>query len=268
MVNQKVLYDVMRHQEWVPPHSDEWYSQLGGKYNYPWKSEFEEPTAEMVLSQKIDSYVNENFRILDVGCGHGEFTYQWSSKVKEVVGIDVIEEFIYTANINKPSDSLRFITVNANEKVPFPDDYFDLVYSKKGPWISVYSEANRITKRGVLVIGLYHGGTDGGLRDLFPGLYHPMPVNPYDLEYISRKFEFDKSELTDFNIEVIEEVEYLSTPEDVLIKKCFGQNEALKAVAWKECLKDIEEIFYKNATSKGLKVINYYHLITARTKLG
>jgi hypothetical protein len=73
MKNHKILYDLMKHPEWVPPHSDEWYAQLGGKYNYSWRSQFEEPTASMVLAQKINSYVDDNSRILDVGCGHGEF---------------------------------------------------------------------------------------------------------------------------------------------------------------------------------------------------
>ncbi|MBO0992770.1 hypothetical protein [Bacillus sp. SD088] len=37
MGSQKVLYDVMKHQEWIPPHSEQWYKQLGteiGEYNY------------------------------------------------------------------------------------------------------------------------------------------------------------------------------------------------------------------------------------------
>jgi SAM-dependent methyltransferase len=178
MQNQKRLFDPMLHPEWVPPHSEKWYAQLGaeGEYKYPWKSQFDEPTAVMVFAQRLSSYIEEDSRVLDVGCGHGEFTYQWASEVKEVVGIDVIEGFILTANRNKPSDTIRFLSVNTDEKLPFSDDYFDVVYTKKGPWL--YQEANGITKRGGIVMGLYHGGTDGGLRELFPDLYHPMPINP------------------------------------------------------------------------------------------
>ncbi|MDQ0899945.1 hypothetical protein [Paenibacillus sp. V4I7] len=65
-------------------------------------------------------------------------------------------------------------------------------------------------------------------------------------------------------VEQLEEIEYLSTPEDVLIKKCFGQSQKLREVVWQECLQDVEGIFNKYATSKGLKIINYYHLLTAR----
>ncbi|GIN72803.1 hypothetical protein J14TS2_32780 [Bacillus sp. J14TS2] len=265
MGSQKVLYDVMKHPEWIPPHSEQWYKQLGteiGEYNYPWKSQFAEPTAAMILAERISKYVGKNTRILDIGCGHGEFTYQWAAKAKEVVGIDVINGFIETANKNKPTNSIRFLNVHADEKLPFPDRYFDLVYTKKGPWL--YEEASRITKPGGIIIGLFHGGTDGGLRRQFPGLYHPLPVNPFDLELIKNNYKMN--ELTDLDIEVIEEVEYLSTPEDILIKKCFGQSQTLKNVAWQKCLKDVEEIFDKNATSKGLKVINYHHLIIIRNK--
>ena len=264
MRDQKLLYDPMDHSEWISPHSEKWYKQLGGKYNYPWKSTFEEPTADILLAQRINSNINENSRILDIGCGHADFTLQWASKVKEVIGIDLVEEFIHTANLKKYSDTMRFITVKQNEKVPFRDNYFDLIYSKKGPWISQYQEANRILKPGGIVIGLYHGGTDGGLRKLFPGLYHPLTVDAYDLKFIAEKYEFHKSELSDFKIEVIEEIEYLSTPEDVLIKKCFGQNQRVKEVTWRNCLKNVEDIFYKYATSKGLKVINYHYLVMAQ----
>jgi hypothetical protein len=63
---------------------------------------------------------------------------------------------------------------------------------------------------------------------------------------------------------VIEEIEFLSSPEDVLIKNAFGQNQTVKEVVWRECLKDVEDIFHKNASPRGLKVTNYHHMVTAR----
>lgn len=45
-------------------------------------------------------------------------------------------------------------------------------------------------------------------------------------------------------MQFIEEVEYLSSPEDVLIHKCFGQSEKLKEIVWRECLRDVEEMFH------------------------
>lgn len=67
-----------------------------------------------------------------------------------------------------------------------------------------------------------------------------------------------------FTIQVIEEIEYLEAPEDVLIKKCYGQKESVKDYVWKVCLKGVETIFRRYCTDKGLKVINYHHIVIAR----
>jgi hypothetical protein len=91
---------------------------------------------------------------------------------------------------------------------------------------------------------------------LFPGLYSPFPDNYHN--DIKGKFEhqLSESDLEKVELQIFEEVEYLSRPEDVLIKKCFGQKESLKKVVWQECLKDVEEIFLQHATPRGLRVIN------------
>lgn len=59
----------------------------------------------------------------------------------------------------------------------------------------------------------------------------------------------------------IEEIEYLAGPANILIKKCFGQNQKLKEIVWDKCLNDVQKIFKENATANGLKVINYHFLI-------
>lgn len=110
-----------------------------------------------------------------------------------------------------------------------------------------------------MALGLYHCGSDGGLRSLFAGLYSPLSDNY--LNEIKEKFEYQLSEsgLGEVELHLFEEIEYLSSPEDVL--KCFGQSEKLKEIVWRECLSNVEEIFHRNATPKGLRVVNY-HAIT------
>lgn len=260
------LHHLRLHPEWKKPQSKEFYLQLvkdAGEYEYPWKSQFEGQTAEMIFTEKLSEYIFDDSRVLDVGCGHGKFTSRWSTKAKEIIGIDITEGFINTAIRNNCRTNLKFLVVDASRQLPFPDNYFDLIYTKKGPWL--HREGNRIAKPGAVVMGLYPGMTDGGLRDLFPNLYDPLPYNPFDIDYVMNLWKFKESVgLTDFNVQVIEEIEYLSSPEDVLIKRCFGQNEIIKELVWRECLKDVEKIFCNNAAAKGLKVINYYHLVTSR----
>src|SRR5690606_931072 len=165
--------------DWIQPQTAPWYANLAleaGGYNYPWRSKFVDPTAEMILTARILSYLNRDSRILDVGCGHGEFTYQFADRCRAIVGIDIVEGFVTTANARKHEDSVQFFVVDAEQGLPFEDRYFDVVYTKKGPWLyhEGTTEGHRITKLGGIVLGLYHGGTDGGLRRLFPGLYSPF----------------------------------------------------------------------------------------------
>lgn len=265
---QKLLFDPMKHADWIPPQTTEWHANLAlesGGYKYPWKSVFDEPRADAIFADKIEACLTENSRVLDVGCGHGEFTQRVTRRAKQVVGIDVVEGYIAAAK--EASDkSVTFLVVDADKPLPFPENSFDIIYSKKGPWLfhKGNEEGHRVIMPGGVALGLYHCGTDGGLRSLFPGLYSPLPDNY--LEEIKTKFECQLSEsnLEKVELQIFEEVEYLSRPEDVLIKKCFGQKETLKKIVWRECLKDVEEIFFRHATSNGLKVVNYYALMIGK----
>lgn len=268
---QKMLFDPMGHSEWIPPQSAEWHRKLAleaGEYKYPWESTFDEPRVEVVFAEKIADYLGESARVLDVGCGHGEFTKSIARNAKEVVGIDVVEGYIDSARAGA-SESVQFLVVDADKPLPFANDSFDIVYTKKGPWLfqNGVKEGHRIIKPGGVALAMYHCGTDGGLRSLFPGLYHPLPDNYLDEVQVKFERQLAESGLEEVELRIFEEVEYLSSPEDVLIKKCFGQNERLKKIVWRKCLNDVEEIFHRNATSRGLRVVNYHAMIIGRAKL-
>lgn len=265
---RKPLFDPMQHPDWIPPQTAEWHANLalaGGGYKYPWKSVFAEPQAETIFAERITAFLNEDARVLDVGCGHGEFTKTFGDKAQEVIGIDVVEGYIATANENA-SGSTRFLVVDADGTLPFDNDTFDIIYTKKGPWLfhRGVDEGHRILKPGGIALGLYHCGTDGGLRRLFPGLYSPLP--DHYLTDIHSKYErqLAESNLMKLDLQIFEEVEYLSSPEDVLIKKCFGQKESLKQIVWRECLNEVEEIFARHAAPKGLRVVNYHALMIGK----
>jgi SAM-dependent methyltransferase len=182
-----------------------------------------------------------------------------------VIGIDVVDGYIATAR-KDAEDNITFLVVDADGTLPFPDGYFDVVFTKKGPWLfhKGMKEGHRILRSGGIALGLYHCRSDGHFRSLFPGLYQPLPDNHMDEIRAIYEQQLSESGLEKVELQIIEEVEYLSTPEDVLIRKCFGQKESLKRIVWQRCLKDVEEIFYRHATSRGLKVINYHALMIGK----
>lgn len=83
---------------WLSPHSLDWYSQLGaqsGVYNYERQSKIDEPNGETLFDGKVLGAVKDK-KVLDVGCGHGEFTIRCSYEASEITGFDVTYQFLKT----------------------------------------------------------------------------------------------------------------------------------------------------------------------------
>jgi len=74
----------------------------------------------------IKKYLNlENKKILDVGCGVGVYAKKFAQTSKEVYGTDIDEASIKEAKKNYPD--IKFFAAPA-EKLPFPDNLFDIVF--------------------------------------------------------------------------------------------------------------------------------------------
>jgi cyclopropane fatty-acyl-phospholipid synthase-like methyltransferase len=90
MNHEKRLFNPMQHPEWIPPHSQEWYDELSseeGQYKYPWKSQFDKPTAETQFAQMISSHLTADSRLLDIGCGHGHRALFLKCSWKETISL-------------------------------------------------------------------------------------------------------------------------------------------------------------------------------------
>ena len=73
--------------------------------------------------------------VLDVGCGPGEFTLQMARKARSVVGIDVSHVALGLAKRNLAKAGARNVLFRYGDirRLPFPNETFDLVYSRRGP---------------------------------------------------------------------------------------------------------------------------------------
>ncbi len=121
----------------------------------------------------IDSLVDENTKILDVGCGHVDFMKPVYGKTQHTYGLD---PNLRTLERNEIINHKKHGSV---EKIPFPDDFFDLVVSAwvlehlKFPLVA-FQEIYRTLKPGGKVIFLTPNTWNYNvwLIRLIPELFH------------------------------------------------------------------------------------------------
>jgi ubiquinone/menaquinone biosynthesis C-methylase UbiE len=105
---QKLLLNVESH-----------YSSISEKFSrtreVPW----------MEMKFLFDCYINENDRVLDLGCGNGRF-YELIRKKVNYFGLDNSNKLISIAKKKYPEAVFRKGDVL---KIPFPDNSFDKIFS-------------------------------------------------------------------------------------------------------------------------------------------
>lgn len=246
---------------WLPPHSLEWYKQLSdlqGKYSYPWNSTLSEPHGESIFDKEVMEMI-ANQKVLDVGCGHGQFTNQCGSIAKEIVGFDVTDKFVQ-AGLQDKKVNVSFITGNTKKGLPFETDEFDCAYIRKGP-TSSYPHLKKVIKDGGKIIGLHPGDESGKeLPILFPNLFEDSIGTPI-LNGLQQRL--GASNFAYSKIEVINSTEFLKAPIDVVKLRCFGQHPSIYETLEENDLREISKVFEQNATEKGLPITFSRYIVRA-----
>jgi ubiquinone/menaquinone biosynthesis C-methylase UbiE len=91
--------------------------------------------------------------VLDIGCGRGEFTLSVAAVAKKVGGVDFSRTAISRAIVNTSLQGVTNVELRlANaHSIPYPDESFDLVYTRRGPAtynLKTAREALRVLKTG------------------------------------------------------------------------------------------------------------------------
>tara|TARA_Y100000593_G_C4311446_1_gene338546 strand:- start:32 stop:715 length:684 start_codon:yes stop_codon:yes gene_type:complete len=127
-------------------------------------------------------------KLLDVGCGNGDFTYELERLGFDVCGIDFSEEH----NLGN-----KFIKVDIQkDKYPFPDNHFDLVFSKSviehltDPGF-LFDEVHRILKPGGTFVCLTPSWKHSYKEQFYIDHTHVTPFTRHSLETLCELSGFE-----------------------------------------------------------------------------
>lgn len=77
----------------------------------------------------IGDYVQDGDKVLDFGCGNGRLLELIGDKKVEYVGVDVSAGLIRIAREKYATPGREFRKISGSDKLPFPDGYFNAIYS-------------------------------------------------------------------------------------------------------------------------------------------
>ena len=109
-------------------HYDAW-ERLAPRYNTQWVQKYSLRPTRREITKLVLPLLEENrdLKILDIGCGTGQFIEELSQQVGEVdyLGIDVAKNMIALAKENNSGSKIRFMNVSVDDFVT--DEKYDII---------------------------------------------------------------------------------------------------------------------------------------------
>lgn len=116
--------------------------------------EFPEKNPEDVFKQRLLDYSNTDKIALDLGCGDGKFTLSIADHFLKIFAIDTSRVLLATALKLQREKNIHNVIFEFQDatNTTYPNDYFDIVYSRRGP--CPFSEVQRVLKPGGFFVGI------------------------------------------------------------------------------------------------------------------
>ncbi|MEJ6951789.1 class I SAM-dependent methyltransferase [Natronospora cellulosivora (SeqCode)] len=181
--------------------SMDWYDMIA-KRNGGYKSDaictVEGESGEDEFEKRLIEMLPNYESVLDVGCGHGEFTLKMAKYANKIIGMDNSKELLKIAeSLLKEADDInnvKFIEAYTKDEngLPFEEEQFDLIYNRRGP-LSIYNHI-RLLRRGGRIFSIHPAGLEKAKERLINGGFVDIKIEIFDKAYIyyPNEIEFAK----------------------------------------------------------------------------
>jgi 23S rRNA (guanine745-N1)-methyltransferase len=147
------------------PHSREWYdrlAQLQQGYYFPWRSEVAPGNGEDAYVRLVRQHLSPDTDLLDVGCGHGEFTLTLAAECRSILAYDRVLPYVRIGRRMAREAGVRnvhFVCADSSAEgtgsptIPAQPDSFALIISRRGP-LHYIEDVRRVARVGATIIQL------------------------------------------------------------------------------------------------------------------
>lgn len=224
----------------------------------------------------LDPHLGPHTHVLDVGCGHGEFSLWMARQVASVVGVERDEGYVQLATELLEESGVTNTTFLRAElagpddahpggSLPLPDQSVDLVVDRRGPTLDRFvDDLFRVARPGTPVLGMH---PTGGVppppwAEELPALRQRFGSLSFDevASWVTRPLE--ARGFKDYRLWWIDVPEFLDSPRalyDRLAAWSFRIGDA-GTPAWEEVRNEVERVFSSNQRDGSL-VVRHVRLV-------
>lgn len=197
-------------------------------------------------------FVPKNTKVLDYGCGSGDFLRYIAPDIIEGVGVDLDQELVSQAARQNKYSNIRYICADARSYLPFPRNTFDVitalgVLEHVGPEQKYMEEFYRVLRPGGQIVidvpskGPFRWMDVGNIKYNFPRLHKWFYLRVVrDPDYYHRHFSGEAKMFGQFSKEATQHKHYGKKEIDELLGSRFNRIDQFKYGLFYELIQFIE----------------------------
>ncbi len=235
-------------------------------FAHRWQSSVATGNGEDEFIALVDQYLRPDCTVLDLGCGHGEFTLALAARCHSIVGIEREPSYLALARelaAERHITNAQFWQVNlagADEEgkvfagIPLADASIDLFVNRRGPILRRYlAEAIRVARRSAVIVGLHPTGNAPA-----PAWHDELP-EPYRKVFMALSYDevtgwviapLHAAGITNYSLWWIDVPEFLCSPYELFVR--LGGAQIPNALAYQDIEPEFTKIFEQHRTPDGV----------------